>query len=282
MALFADAHALDHIDGRDRTEETVELRAAGDQRAPRDAAVLRDFAHDLGQGHALLHGNATAHGQRRQRQGAKGALERAHCVGAQSEVLRDALALLGEAQHATGHFRGRGAQQRVDASAAARDAAAPAVEQHVAVARPIERARERPLGAVGGVARSHHAALAAALGIVDQHGLHAPARSQMPLVGRVGQQLRHHFTAPLEARDAVELRRDIDGGRTALAVARACPMRQHQRRQHVGRGGRAADDVQTHSLRTVAMPALADGFENRQCAPRQRIEGAAGRGVAIE
>ena len=87
----------------------------------------------------LQQASAAAHGQGRQRRSIEGRLERAHRVRPQPVVLADALALLGEVQHATDRLGRRGAQQRIDAAAAARNAAAAAVEDDVALVGAVER-----------------------------------------------------------------------------------------------------------------------------------------------
>ena len=59
-------------------------------------------------------------------------------------------------------------------------------------------------------------------------------------------------------------------------------MRQHQRREYVGRRGSRADDVQTDCVRPVAVAPLHDGFEHRQCPSAQGVKGPTGAGVTLQ
>ena len=68
----------------------------------------------------------------------------------------------------------------------------------------------------------------------------------------------------LERIDGLEQRRDVDRDFAGIAVVGLGPARQQQRREHVVRALRAADDVVADGILAVAMARLQDGFEHAE------------------
>ena len=258
------------------------MRLLVNQGAPHLGAAGRDQTDTFRQRGALAHRDAALDRQRGPRQRAEGALQRAHRVRSQPIVLADALALLGEMQHAVDRFGRRGTQQCIDAAATARNAATAAIEQHVLFVRLAQRVGQVALRAVGRQARGDHAALLVAVGEADQHGLQPPTGFEMTFVHPILKQLAHHRAAALQRFHPVELRRHVERHLALALVVGAGPACQHQWREHVVGLRYAADDVQSDRIGTIAVAALGDGIEHRQRALGERIEAAGGTDVALQ
>ncbi len=211
-------------------------------------------------------GQADGGGQRAER-----ALQRPHGDRAQAIALVDHLTLLGDAQHRIARGGRGGTHQRIDAAAAQRDAAAPRVHDHRMGHAP-QRRGERRLGPVDGVPRVADAPFLADVGMSEHHALASAARREMSLVGRIGEQQAHQIGTAFQGVEAFKHRGHIHGRLPGTLVPGLGPAGQQQHRQHIIDTQHPADDVIPDGVRSVAMPALHQRFEDAAAAASLRIQ----------
>src|SRR5689334_70664 len=176
----ADLHALDHVDGCHSAEKVVELRLGVHELAIGVAAGARDLGGDREVIVGIRFELALPAGDGGRRQRIEGALQRTHGNRPQPVALLNRLTLLRETQRSVQRFRGRCANQRIYATAAARDAAATGVDDYEVFTVCGEHAGERALGLMSREAGGAWAILLIAVRVADQHALATTARFKMP------------------------------------------------------------------------------------------------------
>src|SRR5215471_17583197 len=115
----ADLHSLDHIYGRDRAEELIELRLGVHELAVRLTTRRGDRCRDFQMLRAIRRELALASGRRGRAQRVESTLERAHRYRSKAVALLNRLPLLRELQHAVECLDRSGADQRIHSSTTA-------------------------------------------------------------------------------------------------------------------------------------------------------------------